>query len=502
MNRTTHPIEREELMTWLDGELSAERAAEVAAHAKTCEECLALVEEFRRVSAQLAAWLVEPAPASLDARVSDALQQAPQKDVLSSPPSKSRYFFPRWAWQLSAVCALLLLVAAIFIPNLLRSRIAANEASAVGTLRSLNTVCLTFASTYGGFPESLAQLGPGNPPSKDAADLIDSVLAIGTKSGYSFTYTANASDPAGHVVEYTLVARPLAISKSGQRWFFTDQTGVIRSSAEGPADSSSPSIGGSDVGIPDASRGQSTLQSKTELEAGKVGFSPHGPMIVRTASLALVTKEFEKMRTAIQEIVAKHGGFFGQLNVSGEANTGRTLSATVRVPADVLDKVLAELRNLGRVRTESQSGEEVTQQHVDLTARLSNAHATEKRLVEVLQKRTGKVGDVLEVEREIARVRGESERMEAERRALEKRVQFATVQLRVTEDFQAELEVAPPTTSTQLRNAAVEGYKSAVENAIGLAVFFLNAGPTLLLWALIFFWPARLLWRHFRRAAA
>ena len=54
----------------------------------------------------------------------------------------------------------------------------------------------------------------------------------------------------------------------------------------------------------------------------------------------------------------------------------------------------------------------------------------------------------------------------------------------------------------RLRNAAVEGYKSATENAIDLAVFFLHAGPTLLLWGRIFFWPARLLWRRFRRATA
>jgi hypothetical protein len=81
-------------------------------------------------------------------------------------------------------------------------------------------------------------------------------------------------------------------------------------------------------------------------------------------------------------------------------------------------------------------------------------------------------------------------------------VAFASVKFELREEYKAQLEVAPPSTASRLRNAAVEGYKSAVENAIGVTEFLLGAGPSLLLWGLIFFWPARLLWRHFRRATA
>ncbi len=147
-------------------------------------------------------------------------------------------------------------------------------------------------------------------------------------------------------------------------------------------------------------------------------------------------------------------------------------------------------------------GEEVTQQYVDLVARLKNARVTEQRLAQILAQRTGKVADVLEVEREIARVRGEIERMDAQRKTLENQVAFASVRFELREEYQAQLNVTPPSTATRLRNAAVEGYKSATENAIGLAEFLLNAGPTLLLWGLIFYWPARLLWRRFRRVTA
>src|SRR5437667_222132 len=90
--------------------------------------------------------------------------------------------------ELLIVVAIILIIAAIAIPNLLRSKMAANEASAVGSLRSLNTACITYSTTYGSYPAGLSNLGPGSPATSTTADLIDSVLASGTKSGYSFAY--------------------------------------------------------------------------------------------------------------------------------------------------------------------------------------------------------------------------------------------------------------------------------------------------------------------------
>ncbi len=134
--------------------------------------------------------------------------------------------------ELLIVVAIILIIAAIAIPNLLRSRIAANEASAVGSLRTINTVCVTYSTTYGGFPPTLAALGPGAAgaaPTAATADLIDSVLAAGTKSGYNFVYTAGpgVGTPAV-IVSYTILADPVTAGTTGQRHFFTDQSGVVR----------------------------------------------------------------------------------------------------------------------------------------------------------------------------------------------------------------------------------------------------------------------------------
>src|SRR2546430_15075913 len=104
------------------------------------------------------------------------------------------------------IAAILLVAAAIAFPNLLHSNLSGNEASAVGSLRTLNSSCASYSMLYGGYPKSLAELGPGNPAHSGAADLIDSVLASGTKDGYVFTYTAGATGVSGNVLSYSITA--------------------------------------------------------------------------------------------------------------------------------------------------------------------------------------------------------------------------------------------------------------------------------------------------------
>jgi type IV pilus assembly protein PilA len=130
--------------------------------------------------------------------------------------------------ELLIVVAIILIIASISIPNLLRSRMAANEASAVGSLRTVNTACITYMAVYGvGFPSSLSSLGTSGATSSTSSDLIDNILAGGAKSGYTFTYVAGPA--AGGVIPmYTLNADPISPGQTGQRYFFTDQSGVIR----------------------------------------------------------------------------------------------------------------------------------------------------------------------------------------------------------------------------------------------------------------------------------
>lgn len=145
--------------------------------------------------------------------------------------------------ELLIVVAIILIIAAIAIPNLLRSRMQANEASAVSSLRTINTGCVSYSSTYGGFPPTLASLGPGNPATAAAADLVDNLIAAGVKSGYTLTYAAVDANGDGLMDTYTANANPTTPGTTGQRFFFTDQSGVIRANTAAPATVADPPIG-------------------------------------------------------------------------------------------------------------------------------------------------------------------------------------------------------------------------------------------------------------------
>jgi len=147
--------------------------------------------------------------------------------------------------ELLIVVAIILIIAAIAIPNLLRSRIAANQASAIGSCRVINTALVSYSSTYGaGYSTTLLQLGPpsGATPTASAAGLIDSVLAGGVKSGYSFTYTPALPDGGGRFQGYTLNANPTQVGVTGTAYYFTDQTFVIRGDTTGTASAASSPV--------------------------------------------------------------------------------------------------------------------------------------------------------------------------------------------------------------------------------------------------------------------
>jgi len=143
--------------------------------------------------------------------------------------------------ELLIVVAIILIIAAIAIPNLLRARITANETSAVGSVRAINTATVQYSSTYGnGFPPSLASLGPATPATCNAADLIDQVLAAGQKSGYNFAYAPGAPVAivppgcgAAGAVSYDINGTPITVGTTGQRSFCTDQSGVVRQDPTG-----------------------------------------------------------------------------------------------------------------------------------------------------------------------------------------------------------------------------------------------------------------------------
>jgi type IV pilus assembly protein PilA len=132
--------------------------------------------------------------------------------------------------ELLIVVAIILIIAAIAIPNLLRARIAANESSAVASVRTLNTAQISYNSAYPtvGFAASLANLAgtcTSTVPTTAGACLIDTQLASGTKSGYSFQITGVSGTPAGN---YQAIGTPITANTTGVRSFCSVADAVVR----------------------------------------------------------------------------------------------------------------------------------------------------------------------------------------------------------------------------------------------------------------------------------
>jgi type IV pilus assembly protein PilA len=149
--------------------------------------------------------------------------------------------------ELLIVVAIILIIAAIAIPNLLRARMSANESSAVGSTRTLNTAEISYNTTYPtiGFTQTLVNLGgaigTGCTPSTSSACLIDAVLANNGnpsnsgKSGYSFLIATGAAQAGGVYVQYDINATPLTVNQTGIRSFCAVEDAVVRVQPSGAA---------------------------------------------------------------------------------------------------------------------------------------------------------------------------------------------------------------------------------------------------------------------------
>ncbi len=224
------------------------------------------------------------------------------------------------------------------------------------------------------------------------------------------------------------------------------------------------------------------------------------PLIARSVTFVIVAKDVMAARPALDATLARYHSYASEMDVNTPADDAPSLKASLRIPVANLDAAMKDLRGLGRVASESESGEDVTQQHEDLDQRLKTARDTEERLRTILQQRTGTVSDVLQVEEEIARVRGDIESMEAEQTNLEHRVSFASIDLSITSELGPISGSA--SLSARVRNAFVAGYRNAAGTVVGIFLFLVAYGLTILIWIAILGVPVVLLRRRYRRMRA
>ncbi len=140
---------------------------------------------------------------------------------------------------------LILIVAAIAIPNLIRARISANESSAAAGVRTIDTAAIQYQIQYGHYPQTLEQLSQplGNSaPDENHAGLIDATLASRAKNGYVFSYQATDSHHDGKMDSFTINADPIQPGRTGNRYFFGSEDGLVRAEINHQASAESPPL--------------------------------------------------------------------------------------------------------------------------------------------------------------------------------------------------------------------------------------------------------------------
>ncbi len=493
---TTHAVEHEELQAYLDGELTPARRVDVDAHLRECRECARVLEELRQVSATLQQWQVEPAPASLRP---PAVVQATAR-------------FSWTAWRIAAaaggLAAIFLVVASVAIPNLLRSRMAVETARQAPVAVDNETPATSAA------PQPPPTSAPASPPraamqaQKRAPNepVTSSQRGEGQASGLAgpvggVTAPATEAPTMETYATRELEARDAAEADAEEGKAEGEVFGRMerrRQAALQAADEAAPMSKEKAAQAPLANRATPGAVAEFRTDAAKVASAAAARLIAYNVTLTLEVKEFAGAKEKVEQAVSEAGGYVSQASTAETPNQPQRADLTLRVPAEQLGAVLEKLRGLGRVVNEQLSTEELTDQVVDLEARLANARVTEQRLVTVLKERTGKVRDILAVEREIARTREEIERMEAHRQNLLNRVALATVQVTLLEEYKAQLEPAPVGTATRLRNAFVEGYQRFAGMLLGFVFFLARYGLVLLFWIALVWLTGRALVRRVR----
>lgn len=158
-----------------------------------------------------------------------------------------------------------------------------------------------------------------------------------------------------------------------------------------------------------------------------------GRKIIYNADVRLVVADLAEFLAAVRKSIASQGGFVGSSTETGMDGSNPSATLVVRVPSQGYGKVLDAVDSLGTVEQRSETSRDVTSQFVDVAARIRNKQREEERLIELLADATGKLVDILEVEKELSRVRGEIEQAQGQMNVLSDQIGLATITINASE---------------------------------------------------------------------
>ena len=216
------------------------------------------------------------------------------------------------------------------------------------------------------------------------------------------------------------------------------------------------------VGEPAVSQEEASAKApRTDQWSHTGAFDLTSRLIVRTGQASIEVDSLEPSMAELRRVVQRVGGFVADASVQSGRNQLRSATLQLKVPASRFDELTQGLEPLGKLQFVNVAAEDVSEEFVDLTARVVNGRRLEDRLIELLRTRTGKLQDVLSVERELARVREEIERMEGRLRFLKASAQLSTLSVNL-------FEPAPIVASHPGRSVIGEAFKTAWRNFVGV----------------------------------
>ena len=183
-------------------------------------------------------------------------------------------------------------------------------------------------------------------------------------------------------------------------------------------------------------------------------------MIIRTGQAYIEVDSLEAAMADVQRLAQSVGGYIANSSVQGGQGQQRTATLEIKVPAARYEQVMSGLQGIGKLVSSNTTAQDVGEEFVDVTARMANARRLEERLVTLLATRTGKLDDVLAVERELARVREEIERYEGRLRYLRSQAAVSTLTVTVAEPA--------PVVGQPGSNVIAEAFKQAWRNLVGV----------------------------------
>jgi uncharacterized coiled-coil protein SlyX len=216
--------------------------------------------------------------------------------------------------------------------------------------------------------------------------------------------------------------------------------------------------------------------------------------VIYTANVSLVVKDFAETDKQIQALTQEFGGFLAEFREDGSSGDQRSGRWVVRTPVNRFQEFLDRIVALGVPETRQINTQDVTEEFVDLEARLSNKRKLEARIIDLLENQAGKIQEVIAVETELGRVREEIERMEGRLRFLANRVDLTTITILAREDF----DYVPPQAPTFLAKVDTTWSQSLIAMGRlgeGLALIAVALAPWLVVLALlglpVLVWRAR-----------